>query len=277
MDGCINIWNLFYRYKYPVQKSKTLLIGINYLDSENKSSKNINDAFKLKQFLLDRQYFDKNDITVMCDTANKNDKTFTSRKNIMDQLNELLNFARKFYRTTLFVAFSGRMINTGNKDSPLALLTSDGVITKDDIFNNFLAQLPYSTEIFMLFDTNQINPFFELKYRYNCDEKNTYNVIDQSVQLGCNGIVLNGCRHNDYLINLLGVSDKDEIQDDGALIYAFLAIYNERISIRNLILGIKQWFYKNNPKQIPNISSSKLLYINKITVGSLLKYQYETI
>ena len=288
MIGCFGGWNLF-RAGPTNPRAKALLIGINYVsDSEKyRSIKNVNDVVRLKDLIVNRKYFDEKDITVMSDIFDKTDPTFATTSNIFAQLDKLLAYANESTeKTTLLISFSGQTVcvtgarkvyELDNEDQVIsqALCTSDGIITKYDLFDNFINKLPASTNVFMLIDSYSTEPFCELKYRYNCDHKDSYTIRNRQIPTMCSCIILSGCKYNNYLMDLLdsGTSDREDggYYGDGAMTDAFLDIYNEHISIKNLVLGIKQWFHKNNLKQIPNVSSSRLLPINKIIMGSILK------
>ncbi|AYV84921.1 MAG: caspase domain protein [Satyrvirus sp.] len=277
MDKCFRIWNLFQNSSNEI-RTKALLIGINYLDrlSKYRSIRNIGNILKMKEFITTRKYFLPDDITTMTDDLDYDDKLYPTTKNIIAKLNDLLIFANDCPdKNKIFIVYSGHTVGiTGSEDekpsTTQALVTTDGIVSRYDFHDNFINKLSELTTVFVIVDSYNIQPFCELKYRHNYENGYTYTVVDTSIPTDCTCIILNACKYNDYLLNLLNDENIGEYNNN-ALIDAFLGIYNENISVRNLTYGIKQWFQKNNLKQVPHISSSSLIYINRVVIGSLFK------
>ena len=261
MDSCFDIWSLF--LKRPDARSKSLLVDTSYNADP--------DIIKLKEMMVRRQYFREEDVNII---AGAN----ASTSSIRSELDSLLKFAKSTnQKTIILLVLSGQTVGipgSDHKDPSIsqAFVTSDGILSKYDLFDNFVQKLPSTCNIFIMVNSYYDKPFSELKYRYNCDMKNTYTIINDHIPTDCNCVILNGCQYDDYLMKLLSSGDNKQSRSD--TLKAFMDIYNENISIRNLVLGIKQWFHRNNSNQIPHISSSKLVPI-KLTLGSMFRTDLE--
>lgn len=228
--------------------------------------------------LISKRYFEDKDITLMTD-LNIHEKSYTSTKNIIEHFDKLLDFAHESNdKTFIFISFSCHSIGiTGSGDTKpninQALVTSDGILSKYDFFDNFINKLPPTTSVVVLIDSYSKYPFCELKYMYTCDNMNRYTIKNNNYDTQCVGLILTSCIYNDYLMGLLeDINQESPKLDDNEknIIEAFLNVCHENITIKNLVIGIHQWFQKNNSKQILYIYGSKLVDINKLSMCRLL-------
>ena len=252
-------------------RTKALLIGIDYHDSfaKFKSSKNISSTIKMKNFLISNKYVKDEDIIMMNDDKPKNDKLYSSRANIVEQFNKLVEFSyQTFFSVAIILMYCGHIVRVNTIDNVYrALYTSNGCVVHQDIVDEFINKLPISSSVFMFIDSIDVNPLLELKYRYNCDNANTYTIISKCTEITCNCTLLNCCRYNDYMMNLMNTKDDKisalEYSEESALTNAFLDSYNENITIKDLIIHIKLWFQEKGLKQIPYLFTTQLVEVDR--------------
>lgn len=213
---------------------RCLLIGINYTET------NVNDCEKLRNFLINHKLFSSNDITMMSDYTPG--ILYPSKRNIINQLEELIKFARKYQnkQVLLFVAYSGN--STNETICPIDYQNS-GYISSEFIKTKIINSLPSNVKLVMLFESFEI----DLKYSYKMDERNTYIVIGKMLPTSCETIMING---KNNIIELLLTNYKDNIS------------YNELVS--NMRENV-------NDMQTPNLLSGKFIDIDSNFLLTLYK------
>lgn len=228
-----------------------LLIGINYVGSNNQLNECINNCENLRNFLVMNKYFNSNELMMMTD--------FTpgimnpSKSNIMNQLNILLKFARSNPKkqVSLFMSYSGYCIDNA------VLCPNDfqnaGCIDDDELRGKFINQLPSNVKLLMLMDACYNKPILNLKYEYKVDEKDTYIVSGKLLSTICDIIVINGYDDNQ--------NDKQN-DKQGAIITALLNNYKGTNNYNELIFNIRKWLKENNHKQTPQLVSGKFIDTN---------------
>lgn len=246
---------------------KCLLIGINYIGSNNQQNECINDCEKLRNFLVTNKYFNSNEMTIMTDFTSG--ALNPSKRNIMNQLDLLLKFARSNPKKQilLFVSYSGHghtvcnITNDKNNDKLAVLCPIDyqsaGFIGDDELRNKFINQLPSNVKLILLIDACHNEPMLDLKYRYKVDDKNTYTVFGKLLPTICDVVVISGCR------------DNNQYDYKGAIIEALLSNYQEINNYNELIANMKKWLKDNEYTQFPQLTSGKLIDIeNKFILSS---------
>lgn len=248
-----------------------LLIGIDYIGTNNKQNECINDCEKLRNFLITNKYFNSNELTIMTDFTSGT--LNPSKRNIMNQLDLLLKFARSNPKKQilLFVSYSGightvcnvvNDQNQTNKNDKLAVLCpadfqQSGFIGDEELRNKFINQLPSNVKLILVIDACHNETMLGLKYKYKIDEKNTYTVLGKLLPTVCDVIVISGCK------------DNNQYDYKGAIIDALLFNYKEINNYNELLTNMKKWLKDNEYTQIPQLTSGKLIDIdNKFLLSS---------
>lgn len=234
-----------------------LLIGINYTGSSNHLDECINNCENIKNFLVTGKYFKSSELVMMTDYTPG--ALYPSRKNIMNQLDQLVKFARNNPKKQimLFVSYSGHgnyiSKDTKTKDKILFPIDFDksGYIADDDLRTKFINQLPSNVKLLIAFDACHNPNILGLKYAYKADDNNTYTVIGKLLPTVCDVIMISSCAdskaensNNDY---------------EGAISASLLANYKDANSYNELIINMRKWLKEHNYTQIPQLTSGKLI------------------
>lgn len=253
--------------------SSGLLIGINYIGSSCALNGCINDTENLHRFLISKNYFKENDLTFMNDT--KAGKLNPTKANMLEQLKALVDFANthKNDKVHLFFSYSGHGANVRDtsgdeadgKDEVLCPIdyATSGFIIDDYLRSNFIEKLGENVTIFIIIDACHSATMLDLKYCYNCETKNT-TVIDTHSDTKCNVVMISGCMDSQTSADafILDPQTKEK-KYQGALTAAFLLNYDEKICLHELIVKIRTWLKENKYSQIPQLTSGKLINIEK--------------
>jgi len=251
-----------YQNVYTSNK-KALLIGCNYIGTDDELYGCINDVIFIKSRLQEEYNFDKNNITIMTDESLEN--LYPTKTNI---LNAFINFLSSSKSgDTLFFSFSGhgsRIIDTsGDEKSGLdnIILPLDlDVITDDELKNCLQLYLNKDATLFLLFDSCFSETILDLKYQYLDTTNNSENIINANdgVTIG-NVIMISGCE--DMQTSADAYID---YTSRGALNWAFLdALKDSNTSTwLQLLTNIRTSLNKSQYSQIPQLSSGKPLDLN---------------
>jgi hypothetical protein len=241
---------------------RALLIGINYKGTQNELQGCINDTKNIRQFLLTKNYNPLNITTL-------NEKN-ASKANILKKFNELKTVSKP--NDHIFIHYSGHgsWLRDKNNDEhdkrdetlvPYDYMTN-GEITDDYIYNEFLHKLTKDVNVFMLVDCCHSGTICDLRY----NEFNDSNKIETSNEKSnslfsdteCNVIMISGCKDEqtsaDAYINKVF---------QGALTYSFLKMNEKGYTTYKLLLdGMREWLKNNKYIQYPQISSGKKIDVN---------------
>jgi len=248
---------------------KGLLIGINYVGSENELNGCINDANNLKNFLIQIKYLNANEIIMMNDLLQG--AFYPSKANILSQLQGLVTFAKANTDkiVELFVSYSGH--GTGVRDTngdeqdgqDEALVPVDfmqnGFIVDDYLRTNFVDKLPANVNVVFLCDACHSGTMFDLKYLYQVNASKPENINPKRTDTKCNVVTISGCRDDQtsadaYLSNTY----------QGAMTAAFLANYKDEMTYKVLITKMLTWLTNNRDRftQIPQLGSGKKINLD---------------
>ncbi len=246
---------------------KALIIGINYIGTENELGGCINDANRLKQFLEQKQGFTGDQITILTDDPQGEDQSKKPTKaNIISHFNQLILNAKS--GDYIFFSFSGHGASILDKNYdeedghdetivPLDFKTNGLIV--DDWFKSMVNLLPKNVKMFALLDSCFSGTGFDLKYlikqqgsdtSYSLKASNKYSTTKAEV------VMLSGCRDNQTSVDTVvsGIPT-------GALTQSFLEVsINGNISYSNLLKKIRKYIKsKNLSDQIPQLSFGKLI------------------
>lgn len=174
-------------------KKFAVIVGINYIGTDNELGGCINDAKSMKSFLMEKCNYTEDNILLMVDDGINRSPT---KVNIINSFILLVNKAVSEGYTELWFSYSGhgsyvRDISGDENDArdevicPLDFSTS-GMIVDDYIYTNLVSKLPYYTTLFTLFDSCNSGTILDLPYLYttqstvNNNNKPLANVISIS-------------------------------------------------------------------------------------------------
>jgi hypothetical protein len=242
---------------------KALLIGCNYVGTDNELYGCINDVNFIKSKLEDQYNFIQEDITIMTDESANS--FYPTKTNILTAFINLLSSSKS--GDTLFVLFSGHGSRTidisgdekSGLDDMIMPLDLNG-ITDDELKNCIQTYLHKDATLFALFDACFSETMLDLKYRYldtTNNNENTVNVND--AETFGNVIMISGCEdtqtsEDTYIENL----------PRGAMTWAFLnSLKDPNINTwLELLINVRITLNQSYYTQIPQLSSGKPIDLN---------------
>ena len=237
-------------------KKNALLIGCNYVGTNNELYGCINDVANIQNKLKTQYGF--NNILIMTDNTSKK----PTKANILDELKKLLTNANSGDK--LFLAFSGHgtSIKDRNGDEKDGLdemfVPLDLNCISDDEIKTFINNnLKKDVTLFALFDCCHSGTILDLRYQY-VDSENYDNASENTKETETIGnvIMISGCRDSqtsaDAYINS---------QSQGAMTWAFLDTVNKNPNVtwKDLITTMRSSLKTSKYQQIPQLSSGKKL------------------
>jgi hypothetical protein len=243
---------------------KGLLIGINYIGTENQLNGCINDSLNLKKLLVTDHYFTESQLTMMSDRQPINNPLYPIRRNILDQIDRLVAFSKQKQHVDLFLAYSGhgsqRSDQNGDEEDGQdeLLCPRDQNIDDDTLRTRLIDQLGDNVTLFILIDACHSGTMLDLKYTYLCDQQQNYHVHGKLSDTKCHVVVISGC-----LDQQTSADAYVKKTYQGALTAAFIDNYRPSISTNQLIEGIRKWMIVGKYSQIPQISSGRLINIEQ--------------
>ena len=234
---------------------KALLIGINYVGSQNQLNGCVNDINNIQNFLIKSCGYMSNNITILTNTNATDD-------NIQAAIINLITGCTK--GDTLFFYYSGHgstVPGTTGEALDDAIIPNDyltgGFITDDWLYANLCLKVPVGVSLWAFTDCCHSGTMFDLKYNWQ------YNPIYNG-KGACNGIQYNT---NDWANNF-NVSILPFNKDTQGDVYLFSGCQDEQTSADTYVNNQSQGaftfcllqFIQNNPTTY-----------NKKTIGDMLK------
>jgi len=242
---------------------KALLIGCNYVGTDNELYGCINDVNFIKSKLEDQYNFIQEDITIMTDESTNS--FYPTKANILTAFINLLSSSKS--GDTLFVLFSGHGSRTidisgdekSGLDDMIMPLDLNG-ITDDELKNCIQTYLHKDATLFALFDACFSETMLDLKYRYLDTTNNNENTINTNdAETFGNVIMISGCEDTQtsadtYIENL----------PRGAITWAFLnSLKDPNINTwLELLINVRTTLNQSYYTQIPQLSSGKPIDLN---------------
>ena len=255
----------------------SLIVGINYINTNYTLRGCINDANKIKQF-IDAYAYKTNNIVLLTDETE--DKP--TKHNIIKSFKNLLQ--NSVSGDTLVFMYSGHGTYTAdiNGDEldgcdemiiPIDATNPQSCIIDDEFKTIIDAYLKSGVKLFILMDCCFSGTILDLKYNY-LDYDNLYNTTVNSKTNETNGqvIVFSGCTDKQTSIELQ-FNHGHTPTYGGALTLSFLQYISEKgdaISIQQLLEGMRQILTDNKCQQTIQISSGNLLDISKLMLTEVL-------
>ncbi|CDK25715.1 unnamed protein product [Kuraishia capsulata CBS 1993] len=163
-----------YQYSTCTGRKKALLVGINYIGTNNQLNGCINDVTNVSQFLERNCGFTKDNMVILVET-NTNRRAVPLRQNIIDGMKWLVKDAKP--NDSLFFHYSGHGGQTkdldgdeydGNDETIYPLdFEQSGMIVDDEMHQLLVDTLPAGVRLTALFDSCHSGSALDLPYSYS--------------------------------------------------------------------------------------------------------------
>ena len=237
---------------------KALIIGINYLNTQNELYGCINDANNLQNYLTNKYNFSTNNLCLLTD----NTIIKPTKQNILKKYKDLLINAKPGEK--LFFTYSGHGsfktdLNNDEIDKKDELLiTIDSQAISDDELKTIIDEnLPDDVTLFVIFDCCHSGTLMDLKYNYLSGNEDL--VINEKIsETKSNVFLISGCFDEQTSADAY-IDNKFQ----GALTWCFLKTINENTNLtwKDLLINMRT-LLSSKYSQIPQLSSGKLIDIN---------------
>jgi hypothetical protein len=237
---------------------KALIIGINYLNTQNELYGCINDTQNLQNYLRNKYNFSNNNLCLLTD----NTIIKPTKQNILKKYKDLLLNAKAGEK--LFFTYSGHgsfrtdLNNDENDGKDELLITIDSQAISDDELKTIIDEnLPEDVTLFVIFDCCHSGTLMDLKYNYLSGDEDL--VINEKIsETKSNVFLISGCFDAETSADAY-IDNKFQ----GALTWSLLKTINENTNLtwKDLLINMRTLL---NPRysQIPQLSSGKLIDIN---------------
>ncbi|KAL7422080.1 Ca(2+)-dependent cysteine protease [Cryptotrichosporon argae] len=152
----------YFEYSRCTGKKKALLIGINYIGSDNQLEGCINDARNVERFICERFGYDPSDIVILTDDA-EDDRQYPSRENMLRAMQWLVDGAEQ--DDALFFHYSGHGTQVPDEDGD----EQDGYNEGNHAI--LVTPLPPGCRLTAIFDSCHSGSVLDLPYLYTTDGK----------------------------------------------------------------------------------------------------------
>ena len=244
---------------------KSLVIGINYSNTQNELYGCVNDANNLKSYLTNKYNFSENNLCLLTD----NTIVKPTKQNILKKYKDLLINAKPGEK--LFFTYSGHgsfitdLNNDENDKKDELLITIDNQSISDDELKTIIDEnLPDDVTLFIIFDCCHSGTLMDLKYNYLSSSETVTDdlVINETVsETKSNVFLISGCFDEQT-----SADSYIDSKFQGALTWCFLKTLTENntnntLTWKELLINMRTLL---QPKysQIPQLSSGKLIDIN---------------
>lgn len=252
-----NINNFNYNFPTNFVNKKSLLFGLNYINTEYQLNGCIEDANRMSDFLSSKGFTTYDILTDLTEIK-------PTKDNILNKIRDFINSSNK--DDLLFIYFSGHGSSTYDVDGDeldgmdelIVSLDLQGIY--DDEIQNIL-KTNKNVTIFGLFDSCHSGTMFDLKYLYdipNNDYIENNNIGFKEIVNG-NIFMISGCLDNQYSSEAL-INNKIQ----GAMTWSFLDILSTspNCSWHFLLENMNKLLNDNGYQQNPLMSTNKIYDIN---------------
>jgi hypothetical protein len=259
--------------KSSTEKKLACIIGINYTNSDIPLSGCINDASRIRNFLINVMNYNDEDIIYMTDES----KLKPTLKNIQNSLNYIVSRTKSENVQNIWFSYSGHgsyIVDDNNDDVdcidetivPLDYI-ENGMISDDYIYKNFIQNLPRHVSMVSLVDSCHSGTVFDLPYTYRSSDRH----------VGC----CESRKDRHLLANVVKISGCTDPQTSsdayidgryqGAMTNAFFHIvelYNYKITCKHLISEMYRYLHSRGFNQIPCLSMTRLESIGEVIINT---------
>ncbi len=252
----------------PLNKKFAVLIGINYVGTNNELNGCINDANHLKTFLVDKCGYLPTNILMLADDGVNSKPT---KQNIINSFNTLISKAVNEQFTELWLSYSGHgsYVTDTNGDEndgrdealcPVDFATS-GFIVDDFVYENLVCKLPQSATLFSIMDACHSGTVYDLPYLYT----QTYTTNNTNNKHVATVVSISGCRDDQTSADAYIASNYE-----GAMTWSFLnALANAKYNI-NLVdlVNNMRVLLAQDYTQVPLLAVSNSNQYTRSLIGS---------
>jgi uncharacterized caspase-like protein len=253
------------------QIKKALIIGINYVGTSSQLSGCINDANKMKNYLVNKCAFPKQNIVMLCDHFTAKAHELPTRANIIRKINWLTRNLPKDKDCQLVFHYSGHGSYTYDREReekdrrdeticPVDYSIS-GDIKDDDLRVLLVDPLPANAKLFCLMDCCHSGTGLDLRYEcrvYGRGKHREYKLAQEKKLKKSKGevILFSGCKDKQYSADAY---IKGKYQ--GAMTWAFFEVLNKYgdkpISYKRLLRELRDLLAKKRYEQVPQLTSGQ--------------------
>lgn len=245
-----------------------LCIGCNYPGQASELGGCVNDAKLMSLTARNRLGKQIKYNVVMTDDLPETHNYFPSRRNIEQQLGQIVTLAKQNKITGVVVHYSGHgsTVRDRNGDEldhqDETILPNDfqksGMIIDDWFQAEFLARLPASVRVFGLFDSCHSGTFADQKFVYTPAGRRNLRKIKNNARVRGGlrpHLIVSGCTDNSYSYDQVD----NEFGASGACTVAFVRAIRQTKNIGQIIRHMRLQLGK---RQVPQLSASYVLNSN---------------
>jgi hypothetical protein len=237
---------------------KALLVGCNYEGTQYQLNGCVNDTVNMKSLLEENNF---TDIKIMTDK----EPIVPNKENILNELKKLLINSSSGDLLCFLYSGHGSYMRDNNNDEldkrDEVIIPLDLKPIKDDELRNFInLYLKKDVTLFALFDSCYSGSVLDLKYQYlDSLNYNTITVNNKVVPTIGNVVMISGCMDNqtsaDATFNNMW---------QGAMCYTFMETLKTAptVSWRQLVVDMRKMLKEKNYRQIPQLSTGKIMNID---------------
>ena len=197
----------------------------------------------VKSYLINKKNFSPENIYIL-------NNINSTKENIIYHFAKLLSKANKSRESFIFIQYIGTSLDINGQivlsTSFVGNENSDLMISREDLFDNFICKMNSSCSVFVMIDCFS---YFvsELKYIYSLDERNIFRINNKGKDINAQCLMINGLpRINENKKNI------------GLISKAFLNTVGKdsNFNIKMFVLDMKDWLKKNSYSHILMLTSS---------------------
>lgn len=248
---------------------KALLIGCNYINTNNQLNGCIHDVYEMKNILINIFKYEESDILLLTDLDEE-----PTYSNILSKLKYLVDLSSNLDEVYIHYSGHGKQINDTNGDEidekdeciiPIDFI-KNGVITDDILYNIFFSKVNSFCKVICVFDSCHSGSISDLNYSWLSDGTKYYKAsMTNRLEIEKKIFVLSGCVDDKFSYE---TTDSDTNKDCGMLSFNLRKLLEENnwiLSVQDLIIGITS---KIKNKQTPVLTlgfdcePNELVFVN---------------
>ena len=258
----IFIENLGKKYKMT---RKALIIGINYIGSNNRLYGCINDVTKVQKELLSGY----DSVVKMFDENQTEPKLIPNRINILNQIKIFVSNIKA--GDTLYFHYSGhgsyiRDLNGDESDKQDEVICpcKGGFIVDDELRINLVEKIPVGCNLYVVFDSCHSGTGLDLRNNYPTITSRGIINSNYPITKG-NVIMFAGCKDNQTSADAW---IREERNSYGAMTYFYLKTIenikreNRKLTVSNILSELQNKIKLHSYEQIPQLSVGQNININ---------------
>ena len=251
-------WGGSEKNKPFLHNKKAVLVGINYVGTQNELRGCVNDVYKIRDLLIAKFEYRSENIKVLLDGE-------ATRANILNEFTRLVQNAQEGDHICFTYSGHGYFLSDvykpdENDGKDEVIVSVDNFAIVDDEFKEILQQnLKKNVTMFALFDSCHSGSILDLRYQYFYGENNDERIDPISIDTPGQVILLSGCKDSQTSLDAYIGNEFD-----GVLTWAFV----ETLSMggqgtwSGLYQHIRKMMEEKKVEQIPQLSSGRHLDVS---------------